>query len=110
MNIPAGTMVLPLFEEIFKGDHWRDGRAFRPERFIGQDGNIKTDAHCIPFSTGKRKCIGEKLAKTEMLIIFSTLVQHFQIFAVNDVVEQNETGFINIPKSFEIKLQRRCEI
>ena len=109
MTIPAGTMVLPLFEEIFKGDHWQDGRSFRPERFIGQDGNIQPDAHFIPFSSGKRKCIGEKLAKAEMFIIFTTLVQQFRIFSMNDVVGESEIGFINIPKSFKIKLERRFE-
>ena len=108
INIPAGTMVLPLFEEILKGDHWQDGMSFKPERFLDVEGNLQRDGHFIPFSIGKRMCIGEKLAKAEMFIIFTTLVQHFQFVSEDEMTEQHELGFINIPKTFKTKLQRRC--
>ena len=36
---------------------------FRPERFLDNVGNIVRDEHMIPFSIGRRQCLGEKLAK-----------------------------------------------
>ena len=75
-TIPAGSMVLPIMTEILKGDHWTDGTMFRPDRFLDDDGQIKKDEHFIPFSVGKRQCLGETLAKAELFLFFTILVQH----------------------------------
>ena len=107
ITLPAGTMVLPLFEEIFKGDQWLDGMVFNPKRFIDAEGKLVRPADFLPYSTGRRKCIGEKLAGSELFMIFSSIVQKFEIYSENEIAEQMEIGFINIPKNFKIHLRRR---
>ena len=49
--------------KLFQGDHWLDGKVFRPERFLDNTGKIVRDEHLIPFSIGRRQCLGETLAK-----------------------------------------------
>jgi cytochrome P450 len=63
------TRTLRIY--IFQGDYWKDGTEFRPERFISADGAVKKDDHLIPFSVGKRQCLGETLAKVELFLFFT---------------------------------------
>ena len=60
------------------GDHWGDGEVFRPQRFLDEAGDVKKDEHFIPFSVGKRQCLGETLAKTELFLFFTALVQQYR--------------------------------
>ena len=71
VTIPAYTMISPLFISILKGDHWQNGMTFNPDRFLLKDGSVKKDEHLIPFSIGKRQCLGETLAKAEMFLFFT---------------------------------------
>lgn len=38
-------------------DHWGDPEVFRPERFINNDGVLKSDDWVMPFGLGKKKCL-----------------------------------------------------
>ena len=77
--IPANTMINPIMAEVLKGDHWTEGKEFRPKRFLDNKGDVVKDAHFIPFSVGKRQCLGETLAKTELFLFFTALVQQFRL-------------------------------
>ena len=75
--IPANTMISPIMAEILKGKHWTEGEKFRPQRFLDDRGEVIRDEHFIPFSVGKRQCLGETLAKTELFLFFTALVQQY---------------------------------
>ena len=77
LKIPAGTFIQGLNSEILKGNHWKDGETFRPERFLGKHGKTIKEERFIPFSMGRRKCPGETLAKTEMFLFFTNLLHHY---------------------------------
>ena len=53
LTIPSGTRVGLLMSELLKGDHWGDGENFRPDRFLDEEGKIKTDEWLVPFSIGR---------------------------------------------------------
>ena len=40
-------------------EDWKDPNEFRPERFLDSDGQFQRDDRCVPFSLGKRYCIGQ---------------------------------------------------
>lgn len=110
--IPANTMVNPLFTELLKGEYWGDGTTFRPERFLDECGNVKKDDHFIPFSIGRRQCLGETLAKTELFLFFCGLVQQFEFQSEVEgqlPTEEYNPGVTVLPLPFKARLKSRME-
>ncbi|CAH1782929.1 unnamed protein product [Owenia fusiformis] len=79
-HIPAGTMVIPNLHAPHHDErYWNDPHEFNPERFIDGDGQIdklKFD-NVIAFSMGKRVCPGEALARMELFLTFTSLLQRY---------------------------------
>uniref|UniRef100_A0A452TEB5 Cytochrome P450 1A n=1 Tax=Ursus maritimus TaxID=29073 RepID=A0A452TEB5_URSMA len=59
---------------------WGDPSEFRPERFLTLDGTInKTlSEKVILFGMGKRKCIGETIARLEVFLFLAILLQQVE--------------------------------
>ncbi|GAB6023743.1 hypothetical protein CHUAL_008499 [Chamberlinius hualienensis] len=77
-NIPKDTMVIPNLRAVhYDQKLWGDPENFRPERFIGSNGECFKPEYLLPFSIGKRACAGEPLAKMELFLFFVSLIQHF---------------------------------
>lgn len=51
---------------------------FMPERFI-KDGKIGTPDSFLPFGFGRHRCMGETLARANIFILTSSLLQHFNL-------------------------------
>merc|ERR1711971_765817 len=108
MTIPAGTLLMPLMVELLKGSYWGDGEVFRPERFLDSTtGCCKKDDHLIPFSIGKRQCLGETLAKVELFLFFTNLVHQFSFEPASAGERPSEDyapGVTLLPKKFSARL------
>ncbi|XP_004568480.2 cytochrome P450 2K4 [Maylandia zebra] len=78
--IKKGTAVYPfLFSVLSDESKWEKPYTFYPEHFLDKDGKfIQRDAFMV-FSAGRRVCPGANLARTEVFIFFTTLLQHFRI-------------------------------
>lgn len=51
---------------------------FRPERFI-KDGKIHVPEGNYPFGVGKRRCMGELMARANIFLFTTTLLQNFNL-------------------------------
>ena len=108
--LPAGTVVMPVMAEVLKGEHWGDGEVFRPERFLSASGQLRRDEHFIPFSTGRRQCLGEALARTQLLLFFTALVQSFTFLPEKPgemPAEKWQLGLSSLPTPFKLRLKPR---
>lgn len=110
LTIPADTLIQPVFTEIMKGDYWKDGMTFTPERFLDEEGNVKKDERFIPFSIGKRQCLGENLAKAEMFLFFTSLIHQFKFLPEDEQKlpsEDYSPGVTILPVPFKARLISR---
>ncbi|XP_074652243.1 cytochrome P450 2J6-like [Tubulanus polymorphus] len=59
---------------------WDDPETFRPERFIHTDGKVVARPNSwLPFSAGRRSCIGENVSKQHVFLFYTSLMQKFSI-------------------------------
>ncbi|KAI5730597.1 hypothetical protein M8J76_015514 [Diaphorina citri] len=84
--IPQDSIILVNLWSIMRDqEHWGDPDVFRPERFIHPtSGEVLYDETLIPFGLGKRRCLGEPMARTSLFIFLSSLLYHFNISIPSD--------------------------
>lgn len=111
-DIPKDTVILINLHSLTR-DHevWVDPNAFHPQHFLTSDGKLDTEnaSMIAPFSLGKRKCIGEHLARHNLFMTLVYLVQRFKLLPVAgekyDMVGVN--GLTDSPKPFKIIAKAR---
>ncbi|ELU05557.1 hypothetical protein CAPTEDRAFT_164179 [Capitella teleta] len=78
-SIPKGTWVFPMLYAVSADEkQWKQPADFNPERFLDASGDYAKRESLIPFSVGPRMCAGEMLAKMELFIFFTMLLQNFR--------------------------------
>ncbi|XP_066279157.1 cytochrome P450 2U1-like [Branchiostoma lanceolatum] len=109
-HIPAGTQVLVnLWSVHMDPAHWTDPDRFDPTRFLNEQGKVIRPEQFLPFSIGRRQCPGEQLAKTELFLFLTTLLQHFT-FELPGGAPPSTEGVMGIslsPSSYKIRVRPR---
>ena len=78
--IPKDSTVLINLNSILKDPEiFPDPDSFRPSRFLDEEGRLKVPKEFIPFSIGRRSCLGESLARMELFLYVTTLLQRFSV-------------------------------
>ncbi|XP_050391045.1 cytochrome P450 2D3-like [Patella vulgata] len=79
--IPEGTLVYAnLYACHLDSRYWKEPLKFKPERFLDGSGNVsKPPVTFMPFSTGPRMCPGEPLARMELFLFFTNILQRFSV-------------------------------
>ena len=78
-HIPKNTIVFPNLEALHLDPKcWENPEEFNPHRHIGADGKLITDqGNLLPFGAGRRGCPGESIAKLEIVLFLSIILQSF---------------------------------
>ncbi|XP_018425904.1 PREDICTED: cytochrome P450 2G1-like [Nanorana parkeri] len=79
-----GTTLFPLLASALSDpQYWKWPYEFNPENFLDENGKFCSQEALIPFSAGKRICPGEGLARMEIFLFFTALLQKFSFQPAN---------------------------
>ncbi|XP_071788972.1 cytochrome P450 2J4-like [Asterias amurensis] len=106
-DIPKGTLLIANLWAVSRDPSiWSDPEKFIPERFLYEAGSLKPREEHLPFSTGRRVCLGEQLAKMELFIFFSHLLHQFSFKKPDDsqpLSFEAINGLTLTPTPFEVR-------
>ncbi|XP_070806076.1 cytochrome P450 2A13-like [Pituophis catenifer annectens] len=108
-TIPKGTEIFPMLGTAMRDPkHFARPEEFDPQHFLDQKGQFQKNEAFIPFSTGKRYCFGEHLARAELFLFLTSILQHFRFKSAvppEDIdLSPMLVGFATIPQFYEFSV------
>uniref|UniRef100_A0A8C6CD93 Cytochrome P450 2C23-like n=1 Tax=Monodon monoceros TaxID=40151 RepID=A0A8C6CD93_MONMO len=105
--IPKGATVLPLLSSVlYDCKEFPNPEKFDPGHFLDKNGSVRKTEYFVPFSMGKRACVGEGLARVELFLFLTTILQNFVLKPLGEPKDIETkpivTGFINIPQPYKL--------
>ncbi|XP_049756650.1 cytochrome P450 2A13-like isoform X1 [Elephas maximus indicus] len=110
--IPKGTEVFPVLGSVLRDTKFfSNPQDFNPQHFLDEKGQFKKNDAFVPFSIGKRYCFGEGLARMELFVFFTTILQNFCLKSPQspeDIdVSPKHVGFATIPRTYTMSFLPR---
>ena len=112
-NIPKETtLILNLWAMHHDQKHWERPSEFDPDRFLDKNRNVLnlSKTSYLPFSAGKRVCLGEPLARVELFLFVAQLMHQFKIENPPGYPLPSLEGKIGMglkPKPYKVCIKRR---
>jgi cytochrome P450 family 135 len=83
-RLPAGTVVAPCIYLVHRrAELYPDPEAFRPERFVDEQGGSADTYTWLPFGGGVRRCLGASFALFEMTVVLRTILRNARLSAAS---------------------------
>lgn len=111
-TLPQGTEVFALLGSVLHDpEAFKQPEEFNPGRFLDAEGKFKKQEAFLPFSLGKRVCLGEGLARAEIFLLVTAILQTFSLESpcLQDALSLQPaiSGIFNIPAAFQLQVQPR---
>ncbi|XP_063282431.1 cytochrome P450 2D15-like [Pelobates fuscus] len=91
--IPKGTTVITNLSSVLKDEKvWQKPYQFYPEHFLDENGKFVKQEAFMAFSAGRRVCLGESLARMELFLFFTSLMQQFTFEIPDNEPRPREDG------------------
>uniref|UniRef100_A0A0D9R1I3 unspecific monooxygenase n=1 Tax=Chlorocebus sabaeus TaxID=60711 RepID=A0A0D9R1I3_CHLSB len=105
--IPKGTTILISLTSVLRDNkEFPNPEMFDPRHFLDEGGNFKKSNYFMPFSAGKRICVGEALARMELFLFLTSILQNFNLKSLVDLKDLDTTpvfnGFVSVPPVYQL--------
>ncbi|CAO2626312.1 Cytochrome P450 2F2 [Lemmus lemmus] len=107
-----GTFVIPLLVSAHRDPtQFKDPDHFNPTNFLDDQGEFQNNDAFMPFAPGKRMCLGAGLARSEIFLFLTAILQKFCLLPVGSPADIHLTpqctGLGNVPPVFQLRLVAR---
>ncbi|XP_056652201.1 cytochrome P450 2F2-like [Monodelphis domestica] len=108
-HLPKDLNIIPLLcTAHFDHTQFKDPEKFDPAHFLDKEGKFKKNEAFLAFSAGKRLCLGEGLALTELFIFLTSLLQRFSLSldGSRDALDLSpeSQGLGSLPRPYKLRL------
>uniref|UniRef100_A0A8D0BBI7 unspecific monooxygenase n=1 Tax=Salvator merianae TaxID=96440 RepID=A0A8D0BBI7_SALMN len=105
--IPKGTTIyVSLSSVLHDSTEFPNPKEFDPHHFLNKDGSFRKSNYFMPFSAGKRLCAGEGMARMELFLFWTTILQNFTLKPLVDPktldITPQFSGLGNVPKPYQL--------
>ncbi|XP_076694381.2 cytochrome P450 2A13-like [Callospermophilus lateralis] len=103
--LPKGTDVICMLGSLLNDPKFFSApEDFNPQHFLDDQGQLKRIDAYVPFSMGKRSCLGKGLATMELFLLFTTIMQNFHFkcpLETQDIkMSSKPQGFTRVTPNF----------
>uniref|UniRef100_A0A8C9AD17 Cytochrome P450 family 2 subfamily F member 1 n=1 Tax=Prolemur simus TaxID=1328070 RepID=A0A8C9AD17_PROSS len=108
--LPKGTDIITLLNTVhYHPSQFRTPQELNPEHFLDANQSFKKSPTFMPFSAGRRLCLGESPARMELFLYLTAILQSFSLQplgAPEDIdLSPLRSGLGNLPRPFQLCLR-----